>query len=203
MRWHHRWLVPALALLLPLAVRAQGAATQDAPQAWSFDPASLAASGSEVLRRVPDPQVDALLQVVHTAMQDEAQAQVLCGLFDPEADRSLQGLDAAAARLGPDSRERFAGAVGDALVAALQSPPQAYDQAQAMQSLKAAGVTAALLHAGFVAGFNAPATVDGRRQRCRSVRWLLDAMQSRPPAERASMTRLLLQQGLSKLAPGS
>jgi hypothetical protein len=35
------------------------------------------------------------------------------------------------------------------------------------------------------------------------VRWLLDAMQSRPQVERAAMTRLLLEQGLSQLAPGS
>jgi hypothetical protein len=189
----------AAALALPMSAMAQETA---AP--WTLDPSLLAASGNELLQRVPDPQVDALLLAVHAAMQDDSQAQVLCGVFDPQADRSLQGLDALAAQLHPASRERFAGAIADALVAALQSPLQPYDAARAMQSLKASGVTAALLHDGFTAGFNAPTDApDGQWQRCRSVRWLLDAMQSRPATERAAMTRLLLQQGLSRLAPGA
>jgi hypothetical protein len=189
----------AAALALPI-----NALAQDATAPWTLDPSLLAASGNELLQRVPDPQVDALLLAVHDAMQDDSQAQVLCGLFDPQADRSLQGLNAVASKLHPASRERFAGAIADALVASVQSPPQPYDGARATQSIKAAAVTAALLHDGFTAGFNAPVdTPDGQSQRCRSVRWLLEAMQSRPAAERAAMTRLLLQQGLSRLAPGA
>ncbi|WP_166211211.1 hypothetical protein [Cognatiluteimonas telluris] len=195
MRWRN-WMMAA-ALALPI-----NALAQDATAPWTLDPSLLAASGNELLQRVPDPQVDALLLTVHDAMREDAQAQVLCGLFDPQADRSLEGMNAIAAQLPPASRDRFAAAIGDALVAALQSPPQPYDGARAMQSIKAAGVTAALLHDGFTAGFNAPADApDSQWQRCRSVRWLLDAMQARPAAERAAMTRLLLQQGLSKLAP--
>ena len=167
---------------------------------WSFDPDALLATGTDLLRQVPAPQMDGIFQAVHAAAQDERQAQSLCALFEPAADRSLQGLDTVASKLDPDSRQRFAAAIADALVASLQSPTQPFDAAQALQSLKAAGVTAALLHDGFAAGLNASGSDPGSRQsRCRSLRWLLDAMQSRPQGERAAMTRLLLEQGLGRL----
>ena len=95
---------------------------------------------------------------------------------------------------------RFATAVADVLVASLQSPPQRWDAAAAKQSLKAAAATAAILHDGFLAGLNADRNdAASRAARCRSLRWLLDAMQSRPAPERAAMTRLLLTQGLAYL----
>ncbi|HEX2596427.1 MAG TPA: hypothetical protein VHL61_08210, partial [Luteimonas sp.] len=76
---------------------------------------------------------------------------------------------------------------------------QPFDAAQAKQALKASGATAAILHDGFLAGLNASGSDPASRQsRCRSLRWLLDAMQSRPLAERAAMTRLLLEQGLRR-----
>jgi len=63
-------------------------------------------------------------------------------------------------------------------------------------------VTAAILHDGFIAGLNTTgSTIDNRAARCRSLRWLLDAMQSRRQGERAAMTRLLLDEGLARLAP--
>ena len=99
------------------------------------------------------------------------------------------------------SRERFANAIAEALVGAMQSPPQPYDAAAAKQSLKAAGATAAILHDGFVRGLDASgADAASREARCQSLRWLLDAMQSRPPSERAAMTRWLLDQGLAQLS---
>lgn len=171
---------------------------------WSFDPGVLVA-GNDLLQRAPDREVDALFQAVHAAAQDDSQAQAMCALFAPGADRSLDALDAAAAQLGPASRERFATAVADVLVASLQSPPQPWDAAAAKQSLKAAAATAAILHDGFLVGLNADGNgADSRASRCRSLRWLLDAMQSRPAPERAAMTRLLLTQGLAYLgsAPG-
>ena len=178
----------------PATVRAQDSGD------WSFDPDALLATGTDLLRQVPAAQMDGLFQAVHTAAQDERQAQPLCDLFDPDADRSLQGLNAAASKLDPDNRQRFASAVADALVAAMQSPAQPFDAAQAKQALKASGATAAMLHDGFLAGLNASSSDPTSRQsRCRSLRWLLDAMQSRPRAERAAMTRLLLEQGLSRL----
>ncbi len=177
------------------------AVAQDAG-AWGFDPGILAASGSDLLRRAPNAEIDGLFQAVHAATRNEHEAQAVCALFEPDADRSLDGLNAAASRLGPASRERFGNAVGNVLVAAVQSPPQVFDAAAARQSLKASGVTAALLHDGFVAGLTATgSTTDSRAARCHSLRWLLDAMQSRPQGERAAMTRLLLDEGLARLAP--
>ncbi|MFS8063069.1 MAG: hypothetical protein ACMG5Z_00625 [Luteimonas sp.] len=166
---------------------------------WSFDPSVLAAGG-DLLLRAPDREIDQLFQAVHAAGQMPAEADALCGLFDPQADRSLSGLNTVASRLGPDSQSRFANAVANVLVGAMQSPPQRYDAAAARQSLKAAGVTAAILHDGFLAGLNADGNApDARSARCQSLRWLLDAMQTRPIAERAAMTRLLLDEGLTRI----
>jgi hypothetical protein len=190
-------LLAALCLVCPVAMAQSPSALDD----WGFDPGVLAASGSDLLRRAPDGEVDALFQAVHAAAREDGEAQAMCALFEPDADRSLDGLNAAATQLRPASRERFAAAIANALVAAVQSPPQAFDAGVARQSLKSAGVTAAILHEGFVGGLNAtgndPAT---RSARCQSLRWLLDAMQSRPPTERAAMTRLLLDEGLVRLA---
>jgi hypothetical protein len=123
-------------------------------------------------------------------------------LFEPAAARSLSGLNAFASQRAPASRDRFANAVADALVAAMQSSPRTFDAAAAKQSLKAAGATAAILHEGFVAGLSASGVDAGSRAlRCRSLRWLLDAVQARPPHDRAAMTRLLLAEGISRMAP--
>jgi len=164
---------------------------------WDFDPSVLAESGSDLLKRAPPSQMDAVFQAVHAVAANTAEAPALCALLQPDADRSLDGLNTFASRLGPDSRARFGNALADLLVTAVQSPPQAYDPAAAQQALKASAVTAALLHDGFMAGFQAGNDANGRDARCQSVRWLLDAMQSRPQPERASMTRLLLDQGLA------
>jgi len=99
----------ALAALLASAP----ALAQDAG-AWGFDPGVLAASGSDLLRRAPNAEIDGLFQAVHAATQNAHDAQAVCALFEPDADRSLDGLNAAASRLGPASRERFANAVAAA-----------------------------------------------------------------------------------------
>jgi hypothetical protein len=193
-------VVFALALL---AVSTTASARQSA-QDWGIDPGVLADGGSALLRRAPDAAVDAIFQSVHAASHDDAQARVLCMLFDPDADRSLQRLNAVAAQLPQASRDRFADALANALVEALQSPPKAYDAGAALQSMKAAGATAAILHDGFVRGVNASGTdADSRAARCQSVRWLLDAMQARPLHERSAMTRWLLDEGLDRLAPAA
>ncbi|MFL6592459.1 MAG: hypothetical protein ACJ8GK_07110 [Luteimonas sp.] len=189
-------------LCTALSLATSIARAQDAPADWGIDPAILGASGSDLLRRAPDSAIDGVFQAVHAASQDDGEARALCGLFEPGADRSLQGLNAVATQLAPASRERFANAIAQALVGAMQSPPQPYDAAAAKQSLKAAGATAAILHDGFARGLDAAGTdAPSRDARCRSLRWLLDAMQTRPPSERAAMTRWLLDQGLAQLAP--
>lgn len=184
-------------LALPLGLALLPAFAQE------LDPGVLAA-GSDLLRRAPEREMDDLFQAVHAAAQDDEESMALCALFDPAADRSIAGLNAAASRLGPGSRQRFAGAVANALVAALQSPPQPDDRATAQQALKSAAVTAAILHDGFVAGLSAESdNEDDSAARCSSLRWLLDAMQTRPPHERAAMTRLLLSQGFARLDAAS
>ena len=104
-----------------------------------------------------------------------------------------------ASQLSDESRLRFANAVTDIFVSAAQSPRQPYDANLATQALKAAGVRAAFLNDGFVAGLNGT----DHDARCRSVGWLMDAMKSRPLAERASVMRLLLSQGLDYFALGA
>ena len=191
----------AAAFLFAMLAGASMAVPAQSVADWGVDPDVLADSGSDLLRRAPDDAIDELFQAVHAASRNEDEARALCGLFEPDADRSLAGLNAVAMRLGPTSRERFATAVADALVGATQSPPQPYDAAAALQSLKAAGATAAILHDGFVRGLNASGTeADSRDARCQSLRWLLDAMQARPRRERAAMTRWLLDQGVARLA---
>ena len=173
-------------------VSAQSGGLQD----WGFDPSVLAADGRDLLQRAPDPAVDGLFQAVHASAQDPADAGVMCALFDPAADRSLEGLNATAARLGEASRLRFADAAVNVFVAAAQSPPQPFDRSQATQWLKAAGVRASLLHDGFVAGLNG----GDHAARCNAVGALLDVLADRPVAERAAVTRLLLGEGLAYVA---
>jgi len=191
----------AIVLFAGLAVASTAAPAQSVAD-WGIDPDVLTESGSDLLRRAPEGAIDDLFQAVHAASRNDDEARALCGLFESGADRSLAGLNAVAVRLGPASRERFATAVADALVGATQSPPQPYDAAAALQWLKAAGATAAILHDGFVRGLNASGNdADSRGARCQSLRWLLDTMQARPQHERAAMTRWLLDEGVARLAP--
>ncbi len=167
---------------------------------WTFDPDLLVAGGDDLVRRAPDRDIDTFFQAVHAASRTPDEADALCALFDPDADRSLPALNAALSRFGPASQERFANALAGLLIAGSQNAPQAYDEAAAKQSLKAAGVRAAILHDGFAAGLNADGNnADSRKARCQSLRWLLDAAQQRPLPERAAMTRLLMREGLQRL----
>jgi hypothetical protein len=113
------------ALLLSL-LATPAMAQQPDSDGWSFDPSVLAAGG-DLLQRAPDREIDQLFQAVHAAAQVPAEADALCGLFDPQADRGLSGLNAVASQLGPDSQARFANAVANVLVGAMQSPPQRHD----------------------------------------------------------------------------
>ena len=178
-------------------VSAQSGGLQD----WGFDPSVLAADGRDLLQRAPDPAVDGLFQAVHAASRVPGDADVLCALFEPAADRSLEGLNAAAARLSPASQDRLLLATADVLLAASQSPPRPFDADAARQALKSNLARAAILHDGFAAGL----VVDGvdaasREARCRALGWILDTLQARPLAERAQVTRLLLDEGLQRMA---
>lgn len=167
-----------------------------------IDPSAILASAGDVLMRAPDAAIDDLFQATHAAAQKPGEAKILCTLFDPHADRSFESLAATANRLGADSRERFAIALANIAAGGLQGPRQPYDAALAKQTLKSAGVTAMLLHDEFLVGM----TVEGndeasRAARCRSFGWMLDALHEVPMEQRVAATRLMLNEGLSQLAP--
>ena len=181
-----------------IATPAMASPADPAPalEALGFDPAVLVADGMELLSRAPDRAVDGLFQAVHAAANAPGESEALCALFDADADRSLTGMYAAADQLDDASRERCALAVADVLVEATRNPPQPVDADAARQSLKKAGATAAILHEDFLPGLEA----DAGDARCRSFGMLLDALGERPLGERAAVTRLLLQEGLSRAA---
>lgn len=190
-----RFRIPMTASLLMLAFSAPAQDLSD----WglgSFDPSALMASGTDLLMRAPDASIDGLFQAVRASARSPQDSRVLCELFDPQAERSLEGYNAIAAQLGQDSRTRFANAVADVFVSAAQSPRQPYDANVAGQALKAAGVRAAILDGNFLSGLNG----NDHNARCRSVGSLLESLQSRPMGERAAVTRLLLSQGLNYLS---
>jgi hypothetical protein len=187
----------AVALSVPLVAPAQGGE-------WTLDPSVLAADGRALLMRAPDEAIDPLFQAVHAAAREPREAAVLCALFEPRADRSLEGFNAAATRLSQASQERLALAVAGLLVAATQHPPQRFDAPAARQALKANAARAAILHDGFADGLAMDGDgADARAARCRALGWMLDTLQQRPLAERALVTRLLLDEGLARLAPAA
>ncbi|KAB8196982.1 hypothetical protein FKV24_004020 [Lysobacter maris] len=173
-----------------------GPDTRAMMEAWGVDPAVLAGNGAALLRNAPDPAVDTLFQAVHHSLQDEKEARALCALFEPDGDRSLDGLNRAAATLGDNSRQRLANAVVLVLMSSAQGSPQAYDADAARQALKAAAVRAAMLNDGFTTALNG----GNNRARCRAVGQLTAALEGQPQAERAAVTRLLLGEGLTMLA---
>jgi hypothetical protein len=165
-----------------------------------LDPSALLANAGDVLMRAPDADIDALFQAVHAASRIPGDARVLCTLFDPQSDRSPEGLMDAAGRLGTDSRQRFGMALADIASGGLQNPRQPYDAAAAKQTLKSAAVSAMLLHDGFAGAMSADGDDQASRDaRCRAFGWVLDALQALPMTQRAAATRLLLNQGLSQL----
>lgn len=182
--------------LMPVRAQQSPAA---AVEQWGFDPSALVADGHELLLRAPDPAIDQLFQVARSSLSDPREAEVLCPLFDPAAERSLATFNQVANRLGPEHSGRFAGAVANLFVVAMQSPRQPFDEASARQGLKSAGVRAAMLNDGFVAGLNG----SDHQARCRSIRWLLDDLHAQPLAQRAAVARLLLAEGLGHLAIAS
>jgi hypothetical protein len=190
-----------LALVAALAVAPPSPAPAQSADAWSFDPSVFAADTRTLLRRAPDARVDGLFQAVHAAWRTPDDAVVLCALFEPGADRSLEGLNAAAARLSPASQDRLLLAVADVLVTASQSPPQPFDVAAARQALKSNLARAAILHDGFATGLMAEGNdAASREARCGALGAMLDTLQARPAAERAQVTRLLLDEGLARIA---
>ena len=182
---------PPFALLLAI-VLAQPASAQ----VEGFDPAVLTGSVQDVLSRAPDAQIDGLFQALHGSMRQPGEADAICSLFDEQADRSIDGLNGVAMRLGEASRQRFVDAIAAVLIAGLQGQPQPFDRGAAAQALKSNGARAAMLHDGFSAGLADGASRDAR---CRSLGQMLDVLAQRPLGERAMVTRLLLEQGVRQV----
>jgi hypothetical protein len=183
------------ALAWPLAAQSRQAFEFDPS---SFDPAAMSLLAEDVVLRAPDADIDRVFKAVHVASRSDTDARALCALFEPDADRSLAGLQRAANGLGEDSRQRFADALAMVALSGFQSPRQPYDAAAAQQVVKAAGAKAMFLNDGFTAGLAADgADAASREARCRSFRWLVDALDGFEPPQRAAATRYLLLEGLS------
>ena len=186
--------------LLHLALLAVAVALPPAGHAQQgldgFDPGALMGEVQDVLVRTPDAQIDGLFHALHGSMRQPQEAEAICGLFDADADRGINALNEVATRLSGASRQRFVDSIANALVAGLQGQPQAYDQADAAQALRANGARAAMLHDGFSAGLSSGASRDAR---CRSLGQMLDVLADRPQPERAMVTRLLLDHGLRQI----
>ena len=164
-----------------------------------IDAAMVLAGAEDVMLRASDRDMDGVYQAVLHAAGTDGEAQLLCALFEPSADRSLTGLQRVANGLGPDSRARFADAAVAVALAGMQNPPQPYDPEYAAQVLRRAGVTAMLVHDGFTAGMAATGDDPGSREaRCRSFRQLVGVMQDFELAERAAATRYLLLEGMTR-----
>lgn len=190
-------------LLLPLALALQVHAQPARVDLSGIDPLQVLAGASDVLARAPDADVDRLFKAVHLASRDEAEARGLCALFEPDADRSLQGLQRAANTLGQDSRARFIEAVAAVALGGLQGTPRPYDPAVGMQALKAATATGMMLHDGFIAGLSATGRdAASRHARCTAFRQLVDVLDGFAFDQRVAATRYLLNEGLAHYAGG-
>ena len=190
-----RWLLAAV-LALPFASAAQQGPVIDLS---AFDPALVIQGVDDVVLRAPDHDIDRVYQAVHAASRNEREAEALCALFDADADRSRPGLSRAANALGPASRQRFVDAVLALAVSGTQGMPRSYDPAAAEQVLRQAGVTATMLHDGFMVGMVATGNdAASRAARCRSFRQLVDVMQDFPLEQRALATRHLLREGVTR-----
>ena len=182
-----------LALAPALAAHAQSARVDLS----GIDPMQVIAGANDVLLRAPDRDIDRLFKAVHAASRNESEARGLCALFEPDADRSLLGLQRAANALGQDSRVRFIEAVAAVAVSGLQGVPQAYDPAVGAQALKAATVTGMMLHDGFMLGLTSSGSdAASRRARCTAFRQLVDVLDGFAIGERVAATRYLLSEGL-------
>lgn len=196
------------ALLLALLLAPMGAmaapplpALQDLDLS-ALDPALVLGTAGDVMLLASDEEVDGLFQAVHASARNEHEARTLCALFDPEADRSLAGIQRAALALEPASQQRFIAAAVTIAAGATRGKRHDYDPDAAGQVLRRAAVTAAMLHDGFMVGLAAGGSDEGSRQaRCRSFRQAVDVLADFDLRERAAATRYLLFEGMRRYGP--
>ncbi len=192
-----RSLFAALCLSLAPAIAAQAQSSR--VDLSGIDPMQVIAGANDVLARAPDADIDRLFKAVHAASRDEREARGLCALFEPDADRSLSGLQRAANALGEHSRLRFIEAVTAVALGGLQAPPRAWDPAVGEQALKAATVTGMMLHDGFLLGLSSTGSdAASRHARCTAFRQMVDVLDGFSVGERVAATRYLLSEGLAR-----
>lgn len=198
-----RRILATSVLVFALATPGLAPAQQYEIDLSQIDAAQVLSSGSDVLRRASPSSIDALFQAVLAASREPAEARALCALFEPDARRDLAAFQRTVDTLGPASRNRFANAFANVAISGLQGQPQAYDPATAQQALRAAAVTATLLHDGFMLGLTATGTDDAsRRARCRAFTQMVDVLKDQPQPQRVMATRWLLNEGLTLVADG-
>ena len=168
----------------------------------SIDGASLGDGLRQLLARAPDRDVDALFQAVHASAGDLRQSRALCTVFARQDGPALERIQDFAATLDAAGQQRFADALAGLFLAGLQGRASApYDAVAARQALKSNMARAAILHEGFVEGLQPGESDDAAAEAacCRSLGWMLDTLGKRPLAERAQVTRLLLDEGLRQV----
>ncbi|UNK42652.1 hypothetical protein MNO14_00660 [Luteimonas sp. S4-F44] len=199
-----RWRPTTVLLLTALWLPAWPASAQQYEIDLSqIDTTAVLSSGGDVLRRAAPEAIDGLFQAVLHASREPGEARALCDLFEPDAARDLAAFQRTVDRLGPASRNRFANAFTQVALTGLQGPPQAFDPAAAQQVLRAAAVTATLLHDGFMLGLTSTGTDEASRAgRCRAFRQMVDVLKDQPQTQRVLATRWLLAEGLTLVADG-
>lgn len=164
---------------------------------------ALGSEADAMLRSASIKSLDGLFQAVHAVSTSPADAEKVCAALASPDRGSAQAWLGLAQALSADHRDRLTRALGEIALSAWQGQPAPFDESAARTSLRQAGVRAALLHDGFSASAlgsqGDKADVDIQAQRCRSLGWLLDAVASRPQAERAAITRLMLRDGLASV----
>lgn len=168
------------------------------------DAGSIALLAEDVVMRAPDRDLDRLFDAMHRASQSDADAAVVCALLAPDADRSAAALQRAAGRLSAANRQGMLDALAMLLLSGMQQPRQPYDAASAAQVVRSAGVKAMFLNEGFAEGISADGSGEASGDlRCRSLRWLVDALADFEPGERAAAMRYLLLEGVALARPSS
>ena len=164
---------------------------------------ALGSEAEAMLRSASIESIDVLFQAVHAVSTSPADAEKVCAALASPDRGSAQAWLGLAQALSADHRDRLTRALGEVALSAWRGQPAPFDESAARTSLRQAGVRAALLHDGFSASAlgsqGDEADVDIQAQRCRSLGWLLDAVASRPQAERAAITRLMLRDGLASV----
>ncbi|RMH93763.1 hypothetical protein EBB59_03700 [Lysobacter pythonis] len=160
----------------------------------------VAAQADGLLRAASDDSLERLFASVHALSRHPDDAARVCRALASVSRASADTWLRLARTLSDDNRRALASALGEVAMSGWQSAPRPFDEPRARQWLRQAGVRAAMLNDGFVAGLSGAEGDTGQEAlRCRSLGWLLDALATQPREARAAVTRLLLRDGLASV----